>query len=137
MITPTIGRKVWYRPSSSETSGGMNTAAFGSGQLYQIDPAQPMDATVVFVHNDRKVNLLVVDHLGKDRPRFDVTLLQGDETYHPVGGYAEWMPYQQGQAKKDVPEFVRGGAVAQADAAPDTRPNVHIHGDVAVEGQPK
>ena len=54
-----------------------------------------------------EVDLLVTDIVGKQFPKLSVTLLQdGDEPPKgldgvPVGGYAEWMPYQVGQAKKE------------------------------------
>lgn len=101
MITPTVGRKVWYRPSAFDMKGpGAMTSA---GQ-------QPLDATVIAVWGDRMVNLLVVDVVGKTFPKLSVTLMQDgdapnmqgpkDSDGNPTaGGYAEWMPYQQGQAK--------------------------------------
>lgn len=90
MITPTVGRKVWYRPTEYDKSGPGGMQAYG---------AQPCDATVVFVHGDRMVNLLVVDHNGNTHKRTSVTLMQ-DGDPQPQSAYAEWMPYQVGQAKK-------------------------------------
>jgi hypothetical protein len=79
MISPTIGRIVWYRDGSS----------------------QPLAAIVTYVWSDRLVNLAVFNPndclpFGKT----SVTLMQdGDQL--PVGeSYAEWMPYQKGQAAK-------------------------------------
>jgi hypothetical protein len=49
MIQPTIGRQVWfwkYTPTEGE---------------------QPEAATVVYVHNERLVNLQVIDHDGHAR----------------------------------------------------------------------
>jgi len=85
MITPTIGRKVWFRPNKAESM-----ARNGD---------QPMDATVVYVWNDRMVNLVIFDHVGGQHMRPCVLLMQGDESYVPVNSYCEWMPYQLGQAK--------------------------------------
>lgn len=89
MITPTIGRKVWYYPSDQDLAV---TQRLGD---------QPYDASVVFVHGDRMVNLVVWDHIGMFFSRTSVQLLQdGDPA---VGGgisYCEWMPYQKGQAAK-------------------------------------
>lgn len=90
ITTPTVGRKVWYRP-------------FGQNRtdLMVWDDKQPCDATVTYVWGDRMVNLLVVGPSGMVRPYNSVTLLQdGDEVPPKVGdgGYAEWMPYQKQQA---------------------------------------
>ena len=103
MIKPTVGRKVWYRPSKFDMSGAgaMQAASAGPG-----GEMQPLDATVIAVWGDRMVNLLVVDITGKLYPKLSVTLLQEgdapgkDADGNVIGGYAEWMPYQQGQAKK-------------------------------------
>lgn len=98
IITPTVGRKVWYRPSRHDMAGicGMQV------QAPHDNPAggQPLDATVIAVWGDRMVNLLVTDIAGKQFPVLSCQLLQpGDEPQrtadgHPVGRYAEWMPYQ-------------------------------------------
>ncbi len=98
IITPTVGRKVWYRPSKYDTSGifGMQV------QAPDDNPAggQPLDATVIAVWGDRMVNLLVTDIAGKQFPVLSCTLLQpGDSPAlgandKPIGRYAEWMPYQ-------------------------------------------
>lgn len=82
MIKPTIGRQVWF---------------WKSGANIQND--QPEAATVIYVHGDRKVNLLVIDHYGDTRALLNIPLLQdGDEP--PTGPYCEWMPFQKGQAAK-------------------------------------
>lgn len=86
MITPTIGRKVWYSPRQYGETG----VKLGE---------QPFDATVTYVWNDRIVNLLVVDHRGCLHPRLGVPLLQDDDAPFPEGGHCMWMPYQVGQAK--------------------------------------
>lgn len=91
MIKPTVGRKVWYRP-------------FGRNRtlLAVFDDKQPCDATVVYVWSDRMVNLVVFGPTGVRQSFNSVTLLQDDDQPHAgliSGGYAEWMPYQQGQAK--------------------------------------
>ena len=97
LIKPSVGRKVWYRPSEFDKSGpgGMSVAGVA-----------PLDATVIAVWGDRMVNLLVVDIVGKTFPKLSVTLLQDGDVPavgpdgKTVGGYAEWMPYQLGQAAK-------------------------------------
>lgn len=92
VITPTPGRVVWYWPTPEDIKQGM-FAYPGSDQ--------PMAATVSFVHSDRMVNLSVVDHNGKPFEKRSVTLLQeGDTVRNSKYGYAEWMPFQKGQAAK-------------------------------------
>jgi hypothetical protein len=89
MITPTVGRVVWYRPQ--EHIDG----------LTQHDPAQPMAAHVAYVWNDELVNLLVIDHGGKVHSRTSVPLIQeGGTCTAGSSPFCEWMPYQKGQAAK-------------------------------------
>ncbi|MBY0237659.1 MAG: hypothetical protein K2W93_21950 [Burkholderiaceae bacterium] len=97
VIKPTVGRKLWYRPCAHELTGlGAMTAS----------PGQPLDATVVAVWGDRCVNVQVLDVQGKAYTKMSVTLKQAgdqmpaDKDGNEVGGYVEWMPYQQGQAAK-------------------------------------
>lgn len=104
VITPSVGRKVWYRPSKNDLlgPGGMVCSA----NMQDPTSGQPLDATVLAVWGDRCVNVLVLDIAGKPFTKMSVRLLQeGDEKPkdpegNNVGGYVEWMPYQQGQAKK-------------------------------------
>ena len=97
VIPPTVGRKVWYRPSAFDKTG--------VGAMNSIN-GQPLDATVLAVWGDRTVNVLVLDITGRPFTKTSVALLQeGDEPPKnaegaDIGGYVEWMPYQQGQAKK-------------------------------------
>lgn len=99
MIKPTVGRKVWYRPSNFDRQGpGAMTVSTG----------QPLDATVIAVWGDRMVNVLVTDILGKQFAKLSVPLFQDgdDESVKNAsgeggGGYAEWMPYQTTQANKE------------------------------------
>ena len=100
IIKPTVGRKVWYRPSAYDLMGPVPMC--GS----TAPGAQPLDATIIAVWGDRMVNVLVTDSMGKQFPVLSVTLLQaGDEPPKDAEGniagrYVEWMPYQQGQAAK-------------------------------------
>lgn len=64
----------------------------------------PLDATVVCVHGDRMVNLVVFDANGNMHKRCSVTLLQDDDVPREGTAYAEWMPYQTAQAKKESAE---------------------------------
>lgn len=97
IIKPTVGRKVWYRPSAHDL--------IGLGSM-TVSPGQPLDATVVAVWSDRCVNVQVLDVHGKAYTKTSVTLKQAgdqipaDKDGNEVGGYVEWMPYQQGQAAK-------------------------------------
>jgi len=97
VTTPTVGRKVWYRPSPADKMGTFPMLTAGD---------QPLDATIIAVWSDRMVNVLVTDTMGKQFPVLSCTLLQeGDEPAkdiqgNPVGRYVEWRPYQKGQAAK-------------------------------------
>lgn len=99
IIKPTVGRKVWYRPSKSDQMGPVPM---------QATPGQPLDATVIAVWGDRCVNLLVIDMVGRPFPVPSVTLVQPDDDAPADGRYAEWMPYQQGQAKASVGPAIAG-----------------------------
>lgn len=109
IITPTIGRKVWYRHDGGRTTdingGQVNVVSYGD---------QPMDATVIYVWHDRMVNLRITDHAGNTFALSSVNLVQqGDVT--PNYRYCEWMPYQKGQAAKAV-----ATALPVMDPGPDS-----------------
>ena len=59
IIKPTVGRVLWYWPSTQDIEAGM-FAYPGSDQ--------PFTAQVVFVHSDRMINLLITDHGGLALP---------------------------------------------------------------------
>jgi hypothetical protein len=92
VISPTIGRRVWFWPNGC-------TAIGSCSNFVVIDKAQAFDAGVVYVWNDRMVNLDVADHYGKHFPASSVPLLQDDDPVPEFGFYATWMPYQQQAAK--------------------------------------
>jgi hypothetical protein len=101
MIQPTIGRRVWYWPSAldlgllqQQPTTTMTTVTPPEGEA-----AQPCDAGVCFVHDDRTVNLSVADHDGVQHIRQSVTLVQEGDTPPEGAGYATWMPYQINAAK--------------------------------------
>lgn len=96
MISPTIGRKVWYRPNHHDLNVGTETTP-----PMQTAIDQPLDATVVAVWGDRCVNLVIFDIYGNKYERRSVTLKQEGDTIPDGMSYAEWMPYQTSQAKKD------------------------------------
>lgn len=78
MITPTVGRVVWYHPEKPHE--------------------QPWAAIVTYVHSDRMVNLVVFDENGFGKPKTSVQLVQDSDGRGL--NYCEWMPYQKGQAAK-------------------------------------
>lgn len=85
MIKPTIGRVVWYRAESEPSLA--------------LDSDQPLAALITYVHSDTMINLVVFDPNGNARGRTSVWLWDG-ECEKRAGSYAEWMPYQKGQAAK-------------------------------------
>lgn len=100
MIQPTNGRVVWFTPG----------AAYAH---LQADKAQPLAAIVVHVHDARKVNLTAFASSGVPRAFANVQLLQDGDT--PAGDrYAEWMPFQKGQAQMTVAQDARHLADAYA-----------------------
>jgi len=92
IIEPTVGRVVWYRPSESDLES-----------MRQYEEAQPFVAHVTYVWSNYMVNLVVFDHFGGMFTRTNMPLAQDGE---PLPGvpYAQWMPYQIGQAKKHAEE---------------------------------
>jgi hypothetical protein len=87
MIKPTVGRVVLFRPG------------LGFERIGTRHDDQPFAATVAYVWHDRLVNLAFADHDGRSHNATSVPLLQDDDKA-PVAFYAEWMPYQKGQAAK-------------------------------------
>jgi len=79
MIQPTIGRVVWFWETKEQS--------------------QPQTGLVCYVHSSTLVNLAVFDANGNPQSRTSVLLYQGD-TERPERYFAEWMPYQKGQAAK-------------------------------------
>lgn len=75
----TIGTPVHYFPTS------MDIAARGMS-VYKDTPCH---GVVAYPHNERRANLSVIDHNGESYSLMNVLILQGDETYHPVTGYAK------------------------------------------------
>jgi len=87
MITPTIGRIMWYWP------------------VREARDDQPWPAIVTKVWGDNMVNLAVWDHEGNGKSKSSVPIVQDGSPY-TIGDspYVEWMPYQIGQAKKHETE---------------------------------
>jgi len=94
MIKPTIGRVVHYRPTGIS---GVICAAL-----------------ITAVHSDTCINLRAFHADGTDSAPASVDLVQDDN--YPSDGrpFAEWMPYQIGQAAKT--EQVIADTAAAADA---------------------
>ena len=82
MITPTVGRVVWFVPDAQDT-------------IPRSD--QVLAAIIAYVHSDALVNLAVIDCNGTMHPRTSVTLIQDGAK---EGSYCTWMPFQKGQAAK-------------------------------------
>lgn len=82
MITPTIGRVLWYHPVPTEDF------------LAKKDD-QPMPVLVCAVHSDTEVNVAGFDAEGNYFARQNVKLVQDDETPPEDEQYVEWMPYQK------------------------------------------
>lgn len=93
MITPTIGRVVLVRLSPSQRD--------------------PFPALVTKVWGDRCVNVAGFNDGGTPFSVSSCRLLQDDDEKPAVGSYAEWMPYQKGQAAKtEALQAQVAGAVA-------------------------
>lgn len=91
-IQPTVGRKVWYWPHPVHDA-----------QMNVELPEQPLDATVLFIHGERQVNLSVIDHMGQTHFIVKAYLRQPGIEAPNNEGYAEWMPFQINQASKETP----------------------------------
>lgn len=84
IIKPTVGRKIYFHAPD---------------EAIHSDISQPLDATIVYVHNDSLVNLRVTDQGGHSHARPSIPLIQKGEAA-PNGSYCFWMDYQVGQAAK-------------------------------------
>ncbi len=89
MIKPTVGRVVWFQP----------------GHIAEVpDKEQPFAALIAYVWSDRMINVAAFDSNGKPVAATSVALLQDDDPVPQNGHYAQWMPYQVGQAKAVEPK---------------------------------
>jgi hypothetical protein len=97
VIKPTIGRVVWYYPPGVAGNGD----------------TQPCSAQIAFIHTDNNVNLGYFDPNGVAKNATSVYLHPGDDIApRPTSNFAEWMPYQKGQAAKTEALEAAGGKVA-------------------------
>jgi hypothetical protein len=61
---------------------------------------QPYAALVAYVHGDRCINVAAFNENGTPLSACSVPLLQDDDAVPANGYFAQWMPYQKGQAAK-------------------------------------
>lgn len=115
-VTPTVGRRIWYWPSREDLAG-MSPMEFIEPEGKRVFPreAQPLDAGILYVHDDGTVNLDVTDHLGRHwfREAVEITVSTGpllDFKGSSTGnGVAQWMPYQTAAKKREVRRAPRAG----------------------------
>lgn len=86
MITPTIGRIVWFTPSINGDP--------------RRDVTQLLAGIVSYVWSERMVNLNVFHQEGGISSYESVPLLQDTDPLISYGYYAQWMPYQIGSARR-------------------------------------
>lgn len=95
-IKPTIGRRVWYWPSSFDKG----RLQLKPDTIMQTgDPSQACDAGIVYVHSDTMINVTVADHNGNMHKRTSVPLLGFDDPKPQDNAYCTWMDYQVQQVK--------------------------------------
>jgi hypothetical protein len=73
------------------------------------------------VHEPRLINLLIIGHDGIAYPSTEIVLQDGDPiptTEQAPRGYAEWVPYQKGQAAKTEALQAQVNATTQGPAQP-------------------
>lgn len=104
-IIPTVGRMVHYIPQN-------NTARM---------PGQPCAAVIAAVLDENTINLTAFDANGHPYAVQNVMLYHGDPEAQtpPEVGYAQWMPYQQGQAAKT--EDVTGALTTRVAALEESQ----------------
>lgn len=99
MIKPTVGRVVLVRRST------------GHQEPTEKHPTvQPEVGLITYVHDDVTVGVVGFDRHGDKFAYTHMPLFQG-EGEPPGIAYAEWMPYQKGQAAKteELERTVREG----------------------------
>lgn len=101
IIQPTISRQVHYFPNKGEPVNVRHEE-------------QPFAATVCCVHNDRLVNLQIIDHEGNAYGRRNVKLVQPGEPHPATGAFCCWMGFQIGQTPAASAMVSRVGAVEEA-----------------------
>ena len=81
MISPTVGRVVWFYPEAEESGDD-----------------RPWPGFVCKVFSDTMINVAGFNAWGTTFSQHSCQLIQGDES--PTGPHCRWMPYQKGQAAK-------------------------------------
>jgi hypothetical protein len=87
MITPTIGRVIWFVDPIVQAT--------------EENP-QPWPAFICYVHDDRMVNVAGFMANGETFRATKVQLLQDDDVVPDGYYYAMWMPYQVSAAAKNA-----------------------------------
>lgn len=90
-ITPTVGRRVHFRPNAEHQA-----------TLGVFDATQPCDAGVLYVWDDRRINIEATGPSGIKIAVQGVQLVQEGDVVADGDSYAEWMPYQTVQASKSA-----------------------------------
>lgn len=108
MTAPTIGRVVYYRPSTLELQDPAITS---------LNPSEPFRADVCFVNPDGSVNLTVCDHNGRDFTATGIPFFEAQATIDTP--HAHWMPYQVATAA-----VAAAAVVPQPPAGQDPAPPV-------------
>lgn len=94
LIPPTVGRNVYFQPSSDQLRGVFTQNDF----MKPVKDRQPLFANILYVRNDRLVDINIQDHSGRLHFQANVQMVQAGDPV-PDGNYAYWMPWQVGQAK--------------------------------------
>jgi hypothetical protein len=106
---------VWYRPDEADLNGGAEPPM---QVVFDADGPQPLAAQIVAVYGPRMVSVVLYDADGRHYARTSVMLMQGDAEDPPMSGrYVEWMPYQQGQAKRHEIGNTAGNMISTTAAA--------------------
>lgn len=114
MIEPTIGRIVWFHPHPDAPNQKLS--------------GQPHAAKIAHVNADGTINLGCLNSLGLPYAATNVRLIQEGQVAPIAAAYAEWMPYQKGQAAKteqlqsQVETAKTATATGAAPAAPAQAP---------------
>lgn len=83
MISPTVARMVWFYHSAADKTAGV----------------QPHPAVVTYVHSDTVINVAGWHPNGTPFSATNLALVQDGPPPDHIP-FAEWMPYQKGQAAK-------------------------------------
>lgn len=99
MITPTVGRVVWFHPNVDLNDPEATRSFLSHHPSFAL--AETCEGRIAAVNEDGTVNLAVLDRTGVSHPMQDVLLVQEDQDTQEGTPFCEWMPYQKGQAAKN------------------------------------